>query len=314
MPLFNDVKWDSHKQQYYYNADDVERVHVPVNYDAQRSSLPLSKAQLDKWFSVEQRSKIDLPKYIIKNEMEYGPKQSDSYWYLNGGIAVYEPVEWIPCVHLVKQFPPSALEKEVTIKESETEQSELWAGASASLSLSVSANYFGVQVAAEAKVEGGVKTKRETSKIMEVKEHGKIAPGTPCYEVMVGMILKTKKVRTFYLKPDDVYCTTYNDNILTWGHGESWAFGDVYVSDYSLGRNEVKGMRFYDQGTYIQALPVLNNEKLTGMHIVFSFVNWVDWYAYTRAEDKHEAGEASYQAYPAWEPMSTLLALEKYVP
>ncbi|KAI1923000.1 hypothetical protein LOZ52_001154 [Ophidiomyces ophidiicola] len=308
MVSFNDIKWDSHKKQFYYDDDDVARTHVPVNYEDQRGNFSLSKAQLDKWFSIDKRSKLSLPKYIITNEMEYGNKEQNQYWRLNGGIAVYEPIEWVPCVHLIKQFPASMLEKEITITESETQQTELWAEASASLSMSASASYFGVQVAAEAKVEGGVKTKKETSRIMEVKEHGKIPPGTPCYEVMVGMILKLKKTHSFNLRPDDVYWTQNDNRKLTWGGDESW--GSIQVLDYSLQRKEVKALQFYYQSTFIQTLPVLQNQKLHGMHILFSCVGWKEWYAYTRAENKDERGQIRLQAYPAWDPMSTLLTLE----
>jgi hypothetical protein len=102
MASFDGIKWDSHKKRYYYDEDEIDRVKVPVNYEHARGNFPLSKAQLDKWFSVDKRAKLDLPKYIITNDMEYGPKEGDSYWYLNGPIAVYEPIEWVPCVHLIK--------------------------------------------------------------------------------------------------------------------------------------------------------------------------------------------------------------------
>jgi hypothetical protein len=202
------------------------------------------------------------------------------------------------------------LDKEITIKESETQQTELRAGASASLSISANASYFGIQVAAEAKIEGGVKTKKDTSRIKEVIEHGKIPAGTPCYEVMVGMILRMKRVRTFHLRTDDAYWTTYKNSKLIWGYNESWSWDSVHVKDYELGREEIKALQFHFESTYVQALPVLKDQKLTGMHIAFSCEGWVDWYAYTRAEDKLEPGQIRLQAYPAWEPMSTLLILE----
>lgn len=82
----------------------------------------------------------------------------------------------------------------MTTKESEMKKTELWAAASGSLSISASASYMGIQVAAETKIEGGIKTEKNTSKIIESSAKGIIPPKTPCFEVMVGMMLKMKRV------------------------------------------------------------------------------------------------------------------------
>ncbi|KAI9376095.1 hypothetical protein BJX61DRAFT_539109 [Aspergillus egyptiacus] len=313
MASFKGIKWDNHKQQYYYDDNDADRVRVPINYEDARGNFSLDKSKLDKWFSLDKHANRNLPKYIIKNELEYGPQHgggSDAYWYLNGPIAVYEPVEWVPSVHLIKQFPGSMLEKEMSIKESEVQQTELWAAASGSLSISASASYMGIQAAAETKIEGGVKTSKDTTRIREVIEHGKIPAETPCFEVMVGILLKMRKVRSFYLRKDDVYWSRYDNKRLSWAFGDnSWSWSDVRVLDYALQRPEVKALQFHFDSTYVQTLPVLDQKKLTGMHIAFSCHTWTNWYAYRFLEEVHEQDRTVLQAFPALEPMSTIAEL-----
>ncbi|KAL2012055.1 hypothetical protein VTN00DRAFT_4773 [Thermoascus crustaceus] len=234
--------------KYYYDDSDVPRISIPIADETQ--GLRLSKKQLDEWFKINPTTMPTLPKTLVCPDMESEPSDSNilqlkGWHHVNGSVAVYEPVEWVPVVREVRRFPKSELPETIKRDKTTIEKTKLYGKVESSLEASAGGSYAGMKVEARAKVEGSAEASLETEKI--TKEHMEGTLGEkPLFEVAVGMLLRVKEVYRFRFLKDDllvtVKLTPVIDQIsydLTWNSGPSWS--DIHVQDRDL--KEVKELQ-----------------------------------------------------------------------
>lgn len=132
---------------YYYDETKFPQVEIPLALESE-GTYRLKREKIDEWWGVT-KNMPKLPKYMIFNDTREGPLHTENaewdlyraWHYLNGGYTVYEPVEWVPTVHLINAIPKSELKSPFKRTTTRFRSERLCGKISAVMSASASASY-----------------------------------------------------------------------------------------------------------------------------------------------------------------------------
>lgn len=303
---------------YYYDEDSIPKVEIPM---AERSegTYRLDKKTIDEWFGFT-KNMPKLPKFMIFNDLRYGPTHRElkgtdtTYWhYVSGGFGVYEPVEWVPTVDLIRSIPRSALPGTFTKKTVKTTKTRLYGSVGSLFTVSAGATYAAMKVDAQVEVKGEASSELDTSATETLLQEGRIGD-KPVVEIMLGMNIRVRQV--YYWRFNEEYDLWYRywfstgwDMQLKWEYETSWHSGPgwnaIHVPDSQLRRVD---KLVHHAGIYYQLLPVLKNGQIDGLHVAISQPGWQDWYVFTNGTGTHEVLGPETKAWEAIQPVATLLA------
>ncbi|QPC76892.1 hypothetical protein HYE68_007644 [Fusarium pseudograminearum] len=312
--VFDGVKRKTHGE-YYYLDDDMPTVRVPISSKCE-GPRPMTPEELDEWFGVRERTMPSLPAYITiphlysklggKSGKE---KQNAEYYFIEGHMVVYRPIEWVPSVMLIKTIPKNTIITTIKRKEVVDTKLTIYAGAKLSIELSAGASGMGMAATATATSEVGIDFEKNSTTKETWAQEGQVGT-TALNELAMGMMLRVEEV---YRRSINVWVDgRKKGDSMGWSGGPGW--NQIHVPDKSL--RSVQGLQFHNirtpgggstQHLYIQTLPVFDKEKkLKDLHIALSNSGWEDWYAYVVGE-KGESQGTDLLAYPGFRPSITLM-------
>lgn len=309
---FQGVKRDDNGA-YYYDDGDIEKIQVPLSGETQ-GDVQLSHEQLEEWFGVTESSLPELPAYLIAPRLnstlggQYENDPGQDWWYITGGVAVYRPVEWVPTVTRVKEWPENSALEDLQGDEVEAAMNTIYANAEASLETLDGDNYMGVKGVVREKDQLNAEGRLE--RISTDTDVGDV----PVAELALGFMLRVEEVHTHSLQfwMDD----RGTAESLSWQEGPGW--DEIQVVSDSLAN--VSGLQFsnipmsgdgHSQSLYIQALPVLDESKqLTDLHLALSCSSWHHWYAYV-VGDKVQGNDSTLLGYPQHAAKSALVPVDQ---
>ncbi|EGU86517.1 hypothetical protein FOQG_12853 [Fusarium oxysporum f. sp. raphani 54005] len=310
---FNGVKKDGNGA-YYYNDGDVESHRIPLS-DQCYGDVRMSREQLEEWFGISNDTLPDLPAYYILPRLDstWGGTAGGGWWNVTGDIVVYKPIEWVPSVARIRDFPKNSIVTNIEKERVETTTTKLYAKAEFALEVSAGGNYMGIKAEAKAKTETGVEFEKEVRNKDTYTQKG-VVGDVALVEVAVGLMLRVEEIYTHNIK---VWVDgREKGDSLGWHGGPSW--NDIHIPSRSLSR--VGGLQFskitmtgggHSAGLYVQTLPVFDEKKeLKDLHIALSNVGWTDWYAYVAGKKGRSSGR-QLLAYPNYRPSTTLMPLNK---
>ncbi|KAL4745511.1 hypothetical protein BDW72DRAFT_53443 [Aspergillus terricola var. indicus] len=303
---------------YYYDEDSIPQVEIPMA-DRSEGTYRLDKKTIDEWFGFT-KNMPKLPKFMIFNDLRYGQTHSElrgtdiTYWhYVSGGFGVYEPVEWVPTVDLIRSIPRSAIPGKFTKKTVKTTKTRLYGSVGSLFTASASATYAAMKVDAQVEVKGEASSELDTSATETLLQEGRVGD-KPVVEIMLGMNIRVRQV--YYWRFNDEYDLWYRywtktgwdmqpkfEYETSWRSGPGW--NTIHVPDSQLRRVD---KLVHHGGIYYQLLPVLKNGQLDGLHVAISQPGWQDWYAFTNGTGTPEVLGPETKAWEAIQPVATLLA------
>lgn len=316
---FEGVKQDSNFA-FFYDDNDVENSPVPLAKDVV-GDLKLTPAQLKEWFAITQKTLPDLPGYFIVPRLHsswgdyYRQGTARGWWNIEGEMVVYKPIEWVPSVARIKDYPKNSIITSIKKEEMEDVTTKLYAQVDLSLEITAGGNYMGMKAEAKTKAESSVSRdliRKETSTIVQ---EGKVGD-KPLVEVAVGLMLRVEEVYTHDLALwiDDRHA----EDSMGWSGGPGW--NDIHVADKLF--RHVTGLQFSNISTTgeghssslnIQALPVFNKDgsnPVQHLHLALSCAGWGDWYAYTQGrQGPSNTNSRKLMIYPRYSPATTLMSL-----
>lgn len=303
---------------YYYEDDCIPRVEIPMAEQSE-GSYRMDKKTIDEWFGFT-KNMPKLPKYMIFNDLRNGTPHHElrgttqtTWQYVSGGFGVYEPIEWVPTVDLIRSIPKSALSgtfKKETVKR---EKTRLYGKIGALFTASGGATYAGMKVEARVEVRGEAESELDSKTTETLVREGRVGD-RPVLEIMLGINIRVRQV--FYWRFNDEYDLWYRYWIRpTWGpklefdYETSWHSGPgweaIHVPDSQLRRVD---KLIYHHGIYYQLLPVLKNGQIEGLHVAISQPGWQDWYVFTNGTGIPEVLGAETKAWESINPVATLIA------
>ncbi|KAJ9425867.1 hypothetical protein QL093DRAFT_2575451 [Fusarium oxysporum] len=297
---FNGVKKDGNGA-YYYNDGDVESHRIPLS-DQCYGDVRMSREQLEECLL-----------HPARLDSTWGGTAGGGWWNVTGDIVVYKPIEWVPSVARIRDFPKNSIVTNIEKERVETTTTKLYAKAEFALEVSAGGNYMGIKAEAKAKTETGVEFEKEVRNKDTYTQKG-VVGDVALVEVAVGLMLRVEEIYTHNIK---VWVDgREKGDSLGWHGGPSW--NDIHIPSRSLSR--VGGLQFskitmtgggHSAGLYVQTLPVFDeNKELKDLHIALSNVGWTDWYAYVAGKKGRSSGR-QLLAYPNYRPSTTLMPLNK---
>ncbi|KAF0635461.1 hypothetical protein FPSE5266_01994 [Fusarium pseudograminearum] len=208
--VFDGVKRKTSNGEYYYLDDDMPTVRVPISSNC-HGDRPMKPEELNNVFGVREETMPSLPGYFTVPDLyhkwggKYGRDKGSSDWYyIEGDMVVYRPIEWVPSVVRIKTIPKNELQTTITKEEVVDTTIKLYARADLSIELSAGGSGLGMAAKATATAEIGAEFETKSSKTDIRKQEGKLG-GTAMNELAVGMLLKVEEVyrRSIYVWVDD---------------------------------------------------------------------------------------------------------------
>lgn len=296
---------------YYYNDGDVKVIRVPLSNECY-GDLRMDHEQLQEWFGISNDNLPDLPAYYISPRLDStSGDSSGGWWKVTGDIVAYKPIEWVPSVARIRDFPKNSLVTKIEKQRVEITNTKLYAKPGFALEISGGGNFMEMKAEAKATADTSVSFERE-----EYTQEGK-AGDEPLVEVAVGLMLRVEEVYTHNI---NIWADGRGQvNSMSWSGGPGW--DDIRIPSRAL--NRVGGLQFYNfsmsgtghsSGLYVQTLPVFNDKKeLEDIHLALSNKGWKDWYAYTVGQKGKSSGRHLF-AYPSYKPSTTIMPFNKAPP
>ncbi|KAF5229660.1 hypothetical protein FAUST_10297 [Fusarium austroamericanum] len=313
--VFDGVKRKTSNGEYYYLDDDMPTVRVPISNSC-HGDRPMKPEELNEWFGVREDNMPSLPGYFTIPDLhsKHGGKSGKEksyadYYFIEGAMVVYRPIEWVPSVVRIKTIPKNNIITTIKKEEVVDTRAKLYARAELSIELSAGGSGLGMAATATATSEIGVDFEKNTTKTETWTQEGQV--GTKALnELAVGMLLKVEEV---YRHSINVWVDgRKKGDSMGWSGGPGW--NQIHVPETSL--RSVRKLQFYNMRTsgvggtqhlYIQTLPIFDKEKkLKDLHIALSNGGWEDWYAYVVGK-KGESQGTKLLAYPGYQPSVTLM-------
>ncbi|KAH0421235.1 hypothetical protein CcaCcLH18_13555 [Colletotrichum camelliae] len=306
---------------YYYNDGDVKVIRVPLSNECY-GDLRMDHAQLKEWFGISNDNLPDLPACYISPRLDstwegyYKDGTNRGWWRVTGDIVAYKPIEWVPSVARIRDFPKNSIVTKIEKERVETTTTKLYAKAGFSLEISGGGNFMGMKAEAKATAETGVEFEREVKNVDKYTQEGKVGD-EPLVEVAIGLMLRVEEVYTHNVNiwVDD----RGKGDSMGWSGGPGW--NDIWIPSRALSR--VGGLQFsnirmsgtgHSSGLYVQTLPVFNDKgELEDINLALSNKGWTDWYAYTVGKKGKSSGR-QLLAYPNYNPSTTLMPVNKAPP
>ncbi|PKY05680.1 hypothetical protein P168DRAFT_317203 [Aspergillus campestris IBT 28561] len=258
---------------YYYDETKFPQVKIPVAPESE-VTYRRKRSQIDEWWGVTN----NMPK--LPNAICTAP-----WHYVNGGYTVYEPVEWVPTVHLINAIPKSELKPTFKRTTTKLQSERLYGKISAVMSASASASYASMKVDASIRVEGEVEAELNTKTVEEKTEEETIGD-KPIVEVVFGMNIRVKPAYSWRFVRD------------------VWHRGHIVWNTW----NELVHSA---HGLVAQVLPVLSRDRITGLHVALRAPEWQDFYAYVSGHQGPEVAGEEKRVWLAMKLVATLLAVDQ---
>ncbi|KAK2738855.1 hypothetical protein CKAH01_18736 [Colletotrichum kahawae] len=306
---------------YYYKDGDVKVIRVPLSNDCY-GDLRMDHDQLKEWFGISNDNLPDLPAYYISPRLDstwegyYKDGTNRGWWRVTGDIVAYKPIEWVPSIARIRDFPKNSIVTKIEKERVETTTTKLYAKAGFSLEISGKGNFMEMKAEAKATAETGVDFKREVKNVDKYTQEGKVGD-EPLVEVAMGLMLRVEEVYTHHINVwvDD----RAKGDSMGWSGGPGW--DDIKILSRALTR--VEGLQFSNikmtgnghyAGLYVQTLPVFDgNGELKDINLALSNRGWAHWYAYTVGKKGKSSGR-HLLAYPKYSPSTTLMPVNKAPP
>lgn len=191
--------------------------------------------QLKEWFSISDDTLPDLPAYYISPRLDstwgdyYYNGSNRGWWKVTGDIVVYQPIEWVPSVVRIRDYPKNSILTTIERERVETTTSKLFAKAEFALEISAGGNYMGMKAGAKATASTGAAWEKEVKNTIKYTENGVVGK-EPLTELVVGLMLRVEEVYTHNI---DIWVDDRGQgDSMGWSGGPGW--NDIWVPSRAL--------------------------------------------------------------------------------
>ncbi|KAJ5216891.1 hypothetical protein N7468_009899 [Penicillium chermesinum] len=297
---------------YYYEDSQLQ----PLPVADFSTGYKMSRKDIQDWFGVI-NTLPEVPKYFIVNETSLKSNLEPfrgNRTYVNGGWAVYEPVEWVPTMFLNRVIPKNEFPIQFNRTTTSINQTKLYAGLKSMASASASASYGAMKAEASVEIKGEIELDLDTKVVETMSQEGTLG-SKPVHEVVLGMTIKMRRVYSWEFAEDDV---TYLFRISLGPLVEDCRWSGATDGGNSISNESfrhVSELQYYAGYYKAQILPAFTKEKeVKKVHVALKAPTWSCWYVYEEPYGspknfrERNNTEATTMAWQTFKPVATFVA------